>query len=115
LVYCAKKNLATLLVIDVINDCFVFIVRLERSFGSLLYIHEGRCMTRVARYFYPIIPKLGKIYQMTIKYTKVPQDIPNDRKIDQMAIKYTNIFHSKTLQNFPKLVFLVLKIIWQTP
>jgi hypothetical protein len=30
-------------------------------------------------------------YQMVTKYTKWPQNIPNDRKIDQMAIKYTNI------------------------
>jgi hypothetical protein len=27
-----------------------------------------------------------------------------------MAMKYTNIFHSKGLQNIPKLVFLVMKI-----
>jgi hypothetical protein len=31
-----------------------------------------------------------------------------------MAIKYTNIFHRNTLQNLPKLVFLVRKrTIWQ--
>jgi hypothetical protein len=31
-----------------------------------------------------------------------------------MVIKYTKIFHSKTLQNLPKLGFLVLKqTIWQ--
>jgi hypothetical protein len=36
------------------------------------------------------------------------------RKVDQMAIKYTNIFHCKTLQNIPKLGFLVRKeTIWQ--
>jgi hypothetical protein len=27
-----------------------------------------------------------------------------------MAVKYTNIFHSKALQNIPKLVFWVVKI-----
>jgi hypothetical protein len=27
-----------------------------------------------------------KIFQMTIKYTKLPQNIPNDRKTDQRAI-----------------------------
>jgi hypothetical protein len=32
----------------------------------------------------------------------------------QMVIKYTNIFHSKALQNLPKLGFLVWKqTIWQ--
>jgi hypothetical protein len=35
------------------------------------------------------------------------QYIPNGGKIDQMAIKYTSIFQSKTLQNIPKLGFLV--------
>jgi hypothetical protein len=45
------------------------------------------------------IPKLGKMYQITIKYPKWPQNIPNDLKIDQMAIKYANIF---PLQGPPK-------------
>jgi hypothetical protein len=53
------------------------------------------------------IPKQGKKYQITTKYTKWPLDISNGRKIDQMVIKYTKIFHSKTLQNLPKLGFLV--------
>jgi hypothetical protein len=35
------------------------------------------------------------------KYTKLPQNIPNDRKIDQMVIKYTKIFHSKTSKIHP--------------
>jgi hypothetical protein len=38
------------------------------------------------------IPKGGKIYQMTTKYTKWPLHISNGRKIDQMNIKCTNIF-----------------------
>jgi hypothetical protein len=44
-----------------------------------------------------------------VQSTKTGQNRPNDhnffpngRKIDQMAIKYANIFHSKTLQNFPE-------------
>jgi hypothetical protein len=53
------------------------------------------------------IPKRGKIYQMTTKYTKWPKNVSNGRNIDQMDIKYTNIFHYKTLQNLPKLGFLV--------
>jgi hypothetical protein len=36
------------------------------------------------------IPKRWKIYQMTTKYTKWPQNIPNDHKIYQMITKYTN-------------------------
>jgi hypothetical protein len=53
------------------------------------------------------IPNYLKIYQMTLKYAKWPQNIPNDRKIDPMALKYTNNFQYKTLQNLPKLGFLV--------
>jgi hypothetical protein len=56
----------------------------------------------------------GKIYQITTKYTKWPLNISNGRKIDQMVIKYTKIFHCKTIQNLPKLGFLVWKqTIWQ--
>jgi hypothetical protein len=33
------------------------------------------------------IPKRDKIYQMTLKYTKGPQNIPNDHKIHQMTMK----------------------------
>jgi hypothetical protein len=53
---------------------------------------------------------LEQTYQNGKKYTKWPQNlqnIPKDCKIDPMAIKYTNIFHCKTLQNLPKLGFLV--------
>jgi hypothetical protein len=40
--------------------------------------------------------------------------LPIGRKIYQMAIKYTKIFHSKTVQNLPKIEFLVWKqTIWQ--
>jgi hypothetical protein len=52
-------------------------------------------------YWYNIL-KRGKIYQITMKYTKWRQSIPNGRKIDQTAINYTNVFHFKTLQNLPK-------------
>jgi hypothetical protein len=45
------------------------------------------------------IPKRGKIYQITIKCTKLPQDIPKCCQIFQMDINYTNSFHSKALQN----------------
>jgi hypothetical protein len=42
---------------------------------------------------------------MTTKYTKWPQYTP-------MANKFTNIFHWKTLQNLPKLEFLVWKYMY---
>jgi hypothetical protein len=35
---------------------------------------------RVARFFLAQHAKFGKIYQMTTKYTKPPQNIPNDQK-----------------------------------
>jgi hypothetical protein len=48
-----------------------------------------------------------KMYQLAIKYTKLSQNILDIRKMGLMVIKYTNIFHYKTLQNLPKLGFLV--------
>jgi hypothetical protein len=58
------------------------------------------------------IPKREKMYQITvnlpnghkitIKYTKLPQNI---QKGHLTALKYTNPFHCKTLENLPKLVF----------
>jgi hypothetical protein len=58
---------------------------------------------------------LGATYQNGEKCTQRPQNIPNGHKIgipvgrnmDQTVIKYTNIFRCSTLQNLPKLVFLV--------
>jgi hypothetical protein len=65
------------------------------------------------------IPNDHKIYQMTTKYTKWPQNIPNGHKVYQMAviyldklsIMYTNIFHSNVLQKLLKFGFLVWKYI----
>jgi hypothetical protein len=49
---------------------------------------------------------------MATKYTKWPQNIPNGHKIYQIALQYQ--YHCKTLQNLPKLGFLVWKYaIWQ--
>jgi hypothetical protein len=62
----------------------------------------------------PNVPKWEKIYQMTTNYTKLPYIVPNGHKILQMIITHHNIFHSKDIQNLPKLGFLVLKqTIWQ--
>jgi nuclear transport factor 2 (NTF2) superfamily protein len=56
----------------------------------------------------------GKMYQITVSYTKCPWSITKDRKMDKVSIKYTIIFHCKTLQNLPKFGFLVWKqTIWQ--
>jgi hypothetical protein len=65
--------------------------------------------SRVARFFAVQFTKTGKIYQMTTKYTKVKFIITNGRIIDQMTITYNIIFHCKTLQNLPKMGFLVWK------
>jgi hypothetical protein len=46
-------------------------------------------------------------------YTKLPlnyqmaKNVPNGQNIFQMAKEYTNLFHSKALQNLPKLEFWV--------
>jgi hypothetical protein len=55
------------------------------------------------------------MYQFSTKNTKWPLNISKGGKIDEMVIKYTKmIFHSKTLENLPKLGFLVWKQnIWQ--
>jgi hypothetical protein len=37
------------------------------------------------------IPNGHKIYQMATKYTKWPQNIPNGHKIYQMAVKWTKM------------------------
>jgi hypothetical protein len=63
-------------------------------------------MPRVARFFASQYTKTGKIYQITAKYTNEQYNIPNGWKTDRMDIKYNSIFHCKTLQNLPKLVFL---------
>jgi hypothetical protein len=41
---------------------------------------------RVARFLMLQYTKTGKIYQITIKYSKWSQNIPNDHNIDQSAI-----------------------------
>jgi hypothetical protein len=63
--------------------------------------------TRVARFFLVENTKTGKNIPNYHIITKWPQNISDGRKIDQIVIKYTKIFHSKTLQNLPKLGFLV--------
>jgi hypothetical protein len=54
---------------------------------------------------WPQHTKMGKIYQMTINYTKWPLILLTGCKLFQMDIKYNNIFHSKALQNIPKVDF----------
>jgi hypothetical protein len=73
-----------------------------------MYLSEVRVslvLARVARFFLVQHTKTENIYQMTTKYTKRPKSTPNGCKIDQMSIKYTNIFHCKTLKNYPNLDF----------
>jgi hypothetical protein len=51
----------------------------------------------VARFLLVQFTKTGKIYQITIKYTKWQQNTPNGRDMELMAMKYTNTFHCKTV------------------
>jgi hypothetical protein len=70
--------------------------------------------TRVARFFSGQYTKIGKtLYQTTMK-------LPYGHKIYQMAVKYSqwrekyaSIFHSKALQNIPKLILGQKYGIWQ--
>jgi hypothetical protein len=51
----------------------------------------NQVMSRVARFSSDT--KTGKIYQITMKYSKWPQNISNGPKIGQITIKYTNKKH----------------------
>jgi hypothetical protein len=76
----------------------------RKKSGTVLHFAQiANMLLRVARFILVQHTKTGKIYQITIKYTQCPQNIPNGSKIDLMVIKYTNISHCKTLQNLPKL------------
>jgi hypothetical protein len=66
-----------------------------------------------------ILSKTRKIYQISIKSTKWPQNKPNGRKIyrpnGHKIYQQRPLDTYKTLENLPKLVFLLLKYtIWQT-
>jgi hypothetical protein len=77
----------------------------ELDFGEFPAIFRRAC--RVARFFVTQYTKTGENIPNYYNITKWPLNIPNGRKIFQMTIKYTNIFHSKALQDLPKLGFLV--------
>jgi hypothetical protein len=52
--------------------------------GSLAWTNSSRlsCIRdRVARFFWVKHTKIGKVYQTTIKYSKLPHNIPKDSKI----------------------------------
>jgi hypothetical protein len=69
---------------------------------------EQKCLdNRVARFLLVQHTKTVKIYQMSTKCTKCPDNLPIGRKIYQMAKKYTDIFHDKTLKNLPQMGLLV--------
>jgi hypothetical protein len=87
-----------------------FVKILKRSKAVLLSSSTGRQGCQIFQ-----CTQRGKIYQISIKHTEWPQNIPNDRKIHRpMAIKYTNILDWRTIQNLPKFRFLVRKYaIWQ--
>jgi hypothetical protein len=55
----------------------------------------SRLCSRVARFILVQHTKKSKIYQIIMKNTKWPQNIPHGRKIEDIAIKYTNILHCK--------------------
>jgi hypothetical protein len=71
----------------------IWIVRsilVDKPYIQRLDSHRGRRVPgRVARFFLLQLTKTGKIYQMTIKYTKWPFKRQNGHKIYQIAIKYT--------------------------
>jgi hypothetical protein len=66
--------------------------------------HPTDLVHRNARFF------LVQTYQKGKNIPKDHKQKPNGHTLYQMSIKYTHIFHSKTLQNIPKLEFFGLKI-----
>jgi hypothetical protein len=85
-----------------------FLAALRISRGTVIEFSGGHDLgTGVARFLLVQYTNTEKIYQITTKYTKCPKSISNGYKIDQMSVKYDNIFHCKSLQNSPKLLFLV--------
>jgi hypothetical protein len=52
--------------------------------GKILHVPIQGCQIFIGTPY-----QTGKIYQMTINYTKWSQNVPNALKIDQMTIKYT--------------------------
>jgi hypothetical protein len=54
---------------------------------------------RVARFILVLCTKPGKIYQITAKYNKWPQNMPNGRKIEKNGHK---IYQHLPLQDPPK-------------
>jgi hypothetical protein len=77
------------------------------SIGHVFRVSKSRRISWTSGWIQGCQIFLGKTYQKTTKYTKCPQNISIGRKIDRMSINYTNI---KTLQNLPKLGFLVWKL-----
>jgi hypothetical protein len=47
--------------------------------------------------------KAGKTYQITIKYTKWPENIPNGRKIYPMAVKIVQYLPVQVPPNFTQI------------
>jgi hypothetical protein len=64
---------------------------LNTKIGKMIPLGLGRaqtsCLAGLPDFSWCNIPKRGKIYQMTIKYSVWPQNIQNDRKINKMAVK----------------------------
>jgi hypothetical protein len=64
------------------------------------YVPSCCSQSSVARFLLVPRTKTGKIFQMTIKYIKWSQNIPNGRKIDKIAIKRINIFNFYPKRDF---------------
>jgi hypothetical protein len=75
-----------------ISETFPRIFKPHVTFQQVMGIwilFDAAVSFRVARFFLVQLAKTGKIYQITIKYTKWPQTIPNGHNIYQMATNYT--------------------------
>jgi hypothetical protein len=79
------------------RDCFsTSIINITRLTFTFRYNAHRLFSIRFARFLLVQHTKTGKTYQMTIKYTKWSQNIPNGRKIDNNMCQYLS------LQDSPK-------------
>jgi hypothetical protein len=112
LLNCSTSNAAaSILTLRILPPKFCHLLQIRKMLRQFSRLDRQGCQIFLCTRY-----QNGKMYtyQIIINVSKWPQNIPYGRKTDQIVIKYTNIFHCKTLQNLPKLGFLVWKYaIWQ--
>jgi hypothetical protein len=68
------------------TSCPPEVGQVSKCIGKSTTYYEKKVCGRAARFFLLQHTKAGRMYQMAIKSTKRPQNVPSGRKIDQLAI-----------------------------